>query len=99
MTMNIYGNVPHSHSSVAITDKAAERAGITINPSSDETILRIRTLAAAFFAMCDEVVYEGCGSAAVSEVSVARANMSTAMMFLVQARERRLQIDQRYSAR
>lgn len=86
MTMTIYGNAPYSNASIDITPKAAELANIGFNPSQDEKILALKTLAAAFHTLCDELQAADPDSA--REAAVAKTNMQTAAMFAVQARAR-----------
>ncbi|MEJ2124315.1 MAG: hypothetical protein P8Y47_05750 [Alphaproteobacteria bacterium] len=86
MTMTIYGNVPHSDKSVVITDDAAKLANMGFNPNNDETILALKTLAAAFHTLCNEIAEDNVACA--REAAIARTQMQTAAMFAVQARAR-----------
>jgi hypothetical protein len=90
MTMTIYGNVPHSNAEINITPKAAELANIGFNPAADEKILALKTLAAAFHTLCDEIQHDDPNATELAkrEAAVARTSMQTAAMFAVQARAR-----------
>lgn len=86
MTMTIYARGPHSDASIEITPVAAELANIGFNPSHDEKILALKTLAAAFHTLCDEL--QAADKDSACEAAVAKTQMQTAAMFAVQARAR-----------
>lgn len=86
MTLSIYGDMPHAEGSIGITPKAAELANIGFNPAQDEKIMALKTLAAAFHTLCDELQAADPDSA--REAAVAKTQMQTAAMFAVQARAR-----------
>jgi hypothetical protein len=78
--------MPHSNKSVEISDDAATLANMSCNPTQDEIILALKTLAAAFHTLCFDIAAECPASA--REAAIARTQMQTAALFAVQARAR-----------
>jgi hypothetical protein len=86
VTITIYAPGAHPDVSVQITEEAAKLANISFNPTQDETILALKTLAAAFHTLCFKLAEEDGASA--REAAIARTQMQTAAMFAVQAKAR-----------
>jgi hypothetical protein len=96
MTLCIAGTMPHASGNIGLTESAAKRARLTFNPSGNERVLRLKTLAAAFYTECEAVIAEakaksedggsvGSDAVAAREASTAMTNMQTAAMFAVSA--------------
>lgn len=88
MTLSIYGAMPHASGNIEISANAAARANMTFNPSSDDKIARIKTLAAAFYTELDSIKSDIKfieDPNAGRESAAAATHMQAAAVFAVQA--------------
>lgn len=88
MTLSIHGSMPHANGAIEISEKAAKRARMTFNPSGNERVNRIKTLAAALYTELDEIVaaaHEQGNATAGREAATAATHLQSAAMFGVSA--------------
>jgi len=89
MTLSISGPMPHASGHIELTTEATERARIGFNPSGDDRVARLKTLAAAFYSECERIIEDagGPGSRGVAqrEAATAMTQMQMAAMFAVSA--------------
>lgn len=85
MTLTIYGTMPHASGNVEISETAAKRARMTFNPSGNERVNRLKTLAAAFYSECEAVRANTTSAVAWDEAAVAMNHIQAGAMFAVSA--------------
>lgn len=89
MTLIISGPMPHASGSVELSETAAKRARLTFNPSGNDRVTRIKTLAAALYTECEAVIKaaggEGSRGTAQREAATAMTHIQAGAMFAVSA--------------
>lgn len=89
MTLVVSGGMPHANGTIDLSESAADRARLTFNPSGNERVNRIKTLAAALYTECEGVIAdaggEGSRGTAQREAAAAMTHIQAGAMFAVSA--------------